>query len=444
MDIPAGFLGWYVQGLGHRVEAVEAAALVQFKVQVKHRAFAALPAEPPATGPDGDRQLDQGEGFARLAGSGDQHLVAFPEDAVDQLRRQLRRIGAHKVRRVLDRRQADLVDDLAVVPFLPAVGLGFVRNDKLLLLAPDQAGHPAQAAGILVILVDADARFFADLEQLRHAGLVLFQGQRVDVDDSVGALSAAGHQDCHRQLQLVHDVDLRLDGRAVGFHQGVAVAGDVLLLPALAVRRIEIDPAAGVGVVAAQGAGYVVILLQGLDQLVPRPPEMAAVGLEFAVLGDVAVEGIADLVFRSEQDLEIPDDLLDGVPAGAGLLDGDLLRLIEERGVRPHGQRVVPVQGVAGAAVAPAELLRQVDDGAAADPLALEAVPFGLHLAGLIAGVAGAPVAPERDIRPDGLERHAHVDPFAVRQLGGIDRPQSVCQRGINHQSSPPSSLGIR
>ena len=68
---------------------MNAAGAVDFQIHIQHTSFAARKAQPSATFSDRNRQLHEQKGLTCLRGAGDQHLVSAPQDAFDQLLREL-------------------------------------------------------------------------------------------------------------------------------------------------------------------------------------------------------------------------------------------------------------------------------------------------------------------------------------------------------------------
>ena len=155
------------------------------------------------------------------------------------------------------------------------------------MLATVDAGQPGQPRGVLVLGVDVHSVLFQDGIEIIDPLPVFLIGRGLDPDDGVDRFAAGVDQSSDRELQLADQGVLLLQIHVVGFHQGEAEVGDVAVLHALTVERVEADPGTGFLVVVAQdGADVAVAALQRLDQLAGSPVivalcrEMLAVPLE--------------------------------------------------------------------------------------------------------------------------------------------------------------------
>ena len=291
-------------------KAVQAACPVQLEVDVEHLAPGAVEAaQPPGPLGDGDAQLDEGKALARLAGAGQQHLVALAQHTVDQGRGQIGQVlpaGCEGF-------GVGQLVGLALQPVLPGLeaGLPGVHRDKPLdAAAPGRARHPGQAAGVFVLGVGVKAGLAAGVVEVLDPAAVLGGVGRVDVYDGVQALAAALHQSGAGQLQRVDQAGLFLHRDLIRFHQGVAPGGHVLVFHPLAVQGVEADPGAGFGVPVPHHPAEVPAAGLELCQQLAGGAGIAALARQVAAVLLPALGHIADILVGPEQGFQLAHDQL--------------------------------------------------------------------------------------------------------------------------------------
>ena len=290
---PVHMVGGKAQGLVDVGKPVEAGRPVQFQVDIQHPSRGAgPPAQPLGPLGDADGQLDQGKALARLAGAGQQHLVALPQHPFDQGRGQLGQMSPAG-RQGLGVGQ---IIGLALHPGLPGFKGRLPQVDPqqvLLAAAPGDARHPGQPRRVLVLGVGFQTVLPADLVEVLHPAAVLAIVGGVHPDDGVDALAAGIHHGRTGELEGFHQGFLFGQGHRVRFHQGEAVLGDVIVLAALAVQGVEPYPGPGGGLPVSQHLAQVPTAFgKLLNQLPGGAAPAAPAGQPFSVLlpalGDVA------------------------------------------------------------------------------------------------------------------------------------------------------------
>ena len=246
--------------------------------------------------------------------------------------------------------------------------------------------------------------------------------RRIDPDDGVDALAAGVDQRGAGQLHLVDSGQLLAGLHVVALHKGVAVAGDIGILPACAVHRVEADPCTDFRVAVAHDLADVAAAgVQLFDEL-PGSSVPAAFRWTSAVGGHEALGDIGHILVRLEEGLQVAFELLGRLPCVGKVK----LLLFDPAGVyqcgllRADGQLIAPVQRMACRA-GPAVLIGQLEDAALGDGLraAVEALPFFDALALVIPpAVPGAPLLPHGDGQTGFFQAHAHHEPFFIGQGG--------------------------
>ena len=236
--------------------------------------------------------------------------MSLPQDAVNQRRSEIGQIiegvgqalGIGKI-------VVDALDPL--LPLCPALFADVGIYQILLLAAADHTGHAGQSGRVLVLLVDLEPVLLADVIEILHALAVFFGIGSLDLDDCVDTLAAAVDQRRDRELQLSDDRILRAQIGAVGFYQRVAVIGDVVVLDAFTVQRIEANPRTCIGVIVAEYSADIVIrqLVQLAEQFTCGTVNTALLRQRLAVLVLPRFGDVADIFIGVEQRLEVVDDL---------------------------------------------------------------------------------------------------------------------------------------
>ena len=190
----AHVIGRIPQGIVHILETVQTGCPVQLQVDVQHLALGAVePTQPGLALGNADAQLDQGKTFARLAGTGQQQLVAFAQYILDQRVGQ-RRQRAPDIGHALGIRQVIGAGLHPIAPLLPA-GFAEIRCQQILFFAlAHNARHSGQAAGVAVLLVQRQAVFLADGVQVVDSFAVLGIIGRTHPHDGMQAFAAAVDQ----------------------------------------------------------------------------------------------------------------------------------------------------------------------------------------------------------------------------------------------------------
>ena len=297
----------------HILKPVQAASSVQLQVDIEHLSLGALPLQPLLALGNGNAQLDQCKGLARLGRPGDQHLMALPQHTLDQAGGQSREV----IPVVLQPLKLRQIVVGTLYPFLPGFP-GFLSNigihQKLLVPPPGNAGHSGQPGGVLVLGIQGKAVLFENLIEVVNPAAVLGVVRGINPHNSVEALPAAVYQAGNRQLQLPQKGVLLGNGHIVGFHQRVSKLGDVLILHALAVQGVEANPGPSLRLVVSQGGPQVIpALTQGFNQL-PGGTVIAALGWQIFFLLLPAFRHVAYIFIGIKQDFQVRDQLLGGVP----------------------------------------------------------------------------------------------------------------------------------
>ena len=292
------------------------------------------------------------------------------------------------------------------------------------LTAAQDAGHPGKAAGIAVLLVEGQTILLAGGIEVIHPLAVFGVIRGIHLDDGVDALAAGVDQGGTGQLQLLDDGLLSAQIHVVAFHQSVAVGGDIGILAARSVHRVEADPRAHLGVAVAHHLADVPAAgVQLCDELACGAVPAASGGAA-AVVGHEALGHIGHVLVLFKEGLQVAPELVNWVP---------LLRQSQVMGFHPPGvhqlplrsggaggELVAPVQRVARGA-APSVAVGQLENAALGDRLcaAVKALPLPGTLTLVVAApVPGAPCFPDGDGQARFLEAHAHHRPLLISQGG--------------------------
>ena len=162
--------------------------------------------------------------------------------------------------------------------------------------------------------------FFADLVKKINTSAVFIIVGSVYLDDSVNALSAAVYKHSDRKFKFSHHGVLLFYRHTVAFNKSIAVVCYILILYALAVKRIEADPRSGFFlVVAKHRTNVAVTFAKPLDKLPCRPVTAPLCGQipGLAVLFCFPrLRNIAHVLPCLKECFKICDYLLDRIPLG--------------------------------------------------------------------------------------------------------------------------------
>ena len=400
--------------------------LVDFQIDIEHTPLHALPAEEAPAGSNRQRQLHQPEGLARLRGSGQYSLVPQTEDAVDQDRIQRRRVIDDRI----ERKEGRQVILLLLHPCEPCqiVLLSLIDADqKLLLAVPRDARYTGQAGRVLVLLVDFEAVFVADVINMGDALIVFLLCRSIDMDDGMHRLPAGVDDGGTWQLHLADERQLLAKRQRVRLHQRIAEIGHIRILSPFSVERIDADPCPGRLILqAADGAGHLPRMLQRGDDLSARPLTLAIVDrLPFPVLSQEGIHCQPDILIRLEERLQIGDEVFFRFP----LLFARLMEIfwldcrwidqkirIREGEPRHGANRPFMTSG----GLPPAFLRPLCDDGTGDRLLAvfMERLPFLCAFPFVKLRAPAAPCFPDRQGIALLLESHAHLDPSFIAVVG--------------------------
>ena len=162
--------------------------------------------------------------------------------------------------------------------------------------------------------------FFADLVKKINTPAIFIIVWSVYLDDSVNALSTAVYKHSDRKFKLSHHSVLLFYRHTVAFNKSIAVVCYILILYALAVKRIEADPRSGFFlVVAKHRTNVAVTFAKPLDKL-PCRPVTAPLGGQIPGLAVLfcfpRLRNIAHVLSCLKECLKIGDYLLDRIPLG--------------------------------------------------------------------------------------------------------------------------------
>ena len=168
---------------------------------------------------------------------------------------------------------------------------------------PQDAGHPGEAGRVAVLLVESQAVLLAGgveiIDPLAVFGIV----RSVDPDDGVDALAAGIDQRSAGQLHLVDGGQLLARLHVVTLHESIAEAGDVGILPACAVHRVEADPRTNLRVTVPHDLADISAAgVQLLDEL-PGSSVPAAFRRTSAVCGHKTFGDVGYILVRLKQSL---------------------------------------------------------------------------------------------------------------------------------------------
>ena len=180
-------------------EPVETGRAVQFEVNVADLPLPALHAEPFRALRERYCQVHQQKTFSGFAWSGNQHFVARPENARNQLISQRRRIAPHIGQQHAFRKIVRLLLP-PVHPFLIGFFADVPRDDVLVSDSALRTWYPAEPARVFVLRIRLEPGLFRVLIQIVNALPVLLGVLRVDPDDGVQALSAGVNDERARQV----------------------------------------------------------------------------------------------------------------------------------------------------------------------------------------------------------------------------------------------------
>ena len=284
--------------------------LVDFQIDIEDFPLPASPSQELAAGRNGKRQLHQPERLARLRGTCQYSLVPQSEDAVDQDRIQRRRVVDDRIERE-EWRQIIL---LLLHPCEPCqiVLLPLIDADQELLLAvPRDARHAGQAGRVLVLLVDFEAVFVADVIHMGDALIVFLLCRGIDMDDGMHRLPAGVDDGSAWQLHLADECQLLTERQRVRLHQRIAEICHIRILSPFSVQWIDTDPCpCRLILQAADSTGYLLRMLQRLDDLSARPLTLAIIDrLPFPVLSQEGIHCQPDILIRLEERLQIGDQV---------------------------------------------------------------------------------------------------------------------------------------
>ena len=288
-------------------EPVDAGWPVQLQIDVQDRPLPAAPPQPLPTLRDGDGQLDQGERFARLGRADEARLVAGSQQAGNQLRGQRRRVGKHLGQGLRIRQVVPQVGDVGL-PRLP-VGLAATAADQVLgpIPAPNPR-QPGEAGGVAVLPVHLQAGAARHLIEPVHPVAIFLHGRGVHAHQGMQALFAAVHDAGARHLEFPQDGQLLAEVVLVRLDQGVSVRGDVGILAAVAVQRVDPHPGAAFRRGVSNHLPAVLPrLAQLLDELLASPVPCPLLGepadAPFGVRFLPTVHHNPDLLLRQEHGL---------------------------------------------------------------------------------------------------------------------------------------------
>ena len=432
-------LGRAPQGRIHILEAVEAGGPVQFQVDVEHPPLGTGEAQPRTSLGDGAAQLNEGVAFAGLAGSGQEHFMALPEDAGNQGRRQLRQVVPNCCHAL---RVWHIIGDAVhpVPPLAPGCFPDVGRQKELLFAPSHNAGEPGQPGGVAVLPVYLQAVLLTHRIEVVHAGAVFLKGAGLNPHNGMEALAAGGDQGSHRQLQLPDHGVLLLQVHLVRLYQGIAKSGHILVFYALAIQRVKANPRSHVRVTVAQHCPDVVFACaQGVNQLAGGP---VIISLGWHLPSVFPFEGLShipDVFGWVKENRQISNEVFRGMPV-CGLLDLFALQpcaVHDGAAAVPGVDGVLPIQHVAGGALLsgpPAAVQGHLEYRAGGHRCtagrAVKGFPLPQALARMIARrVAAAPIFPEGGGTPRLLQPHTHSQPLLVIQAGRVNMFQ--CLQGI-------------
>ena len=253
--------------------------------------------------------------------------MVHAKNAGDQFCGQRRRVLDFLFRERVEVRQIVVEVFYPVFPFLERRLAAVALDDKLLLAVTHHSWHPRIAGGIAVLLVNRQSVVRADLIQEVHALAVFFDRRRVHAHDCVGGLAAGMNDADARQLKLLVDRNLLVNGLGVGFNERIAEVRHVLVLAPLAVNRVYHDPCAALLVWCAYG-----FFKAGLRVLLERLEDFGDGLVVCALRGDVVavalkrVCAIGHMLVRLEKGGEVFAELGARVP---------LVRLAHYLGFKP-------------------------------------------------------------------------------------------------------------
>ena len=211
------------------LQSVDERLPVDFQIDIEHAALHALPAQELPAGGDGKCQLHQPEGLPRLGGACQYSLVPQTEDPIDQDWIQRRRVIDDRI----ERKEWRQVILLLLHPCKPCqiVLLPLIDADQeLLLTVPRDARHAGQAGRVLVLLVDFEAVFVADVVHMGDALIVFLLCRSIDMDDGMHRLPAGVDDGSAWQLHLSDERQLLAERQRIRLHQRIAIISDIRIL----------------------------------------------------------------------------------------------------------------------------------------------------------------------------------------------------------------------
>ena len=194
--------------------------------------------------------------------------MPLAQHMIDERRRELRHVIPYAIQRFRFRQIiVDRFDPL--LPFIPAL-LADVRIDqKLLVVSSLDARHAAETARILVLFINDETIFLADLIEVIHSLAVLLIIRRVHLDDGMDAFSTAVHQTGHGKLQFMDQRVLLRQIHVIALHQCVAIFHHVAVLAALAIQRVESDPRTDFRIIIAHHGSKISFAFSQLSDQLP-------------------------------------------------------------------------------------------------------------------------------------------------------------------------------
>ena len=403
-------------------QSVDERFLVDFQIDIEDFPLPASPSQKLTAGRNGKRQLHQPERLPRLRGACQYSLVPQTEDAVDQDRIQRRRVIDDRIERQ-KRRQIIL---LLLRPCEPCqiILLSLIDADQELLLAvPRDARHAGQAGRVLVLRIDLEAVFVADVVNMGDALIVFLLCRGIDMDDGMHRLPAGVDDGSAWQLHLSDERQLLAERQRVRLHQRIAIISDIRILRPFSVQWIDTDPCpCRLILQAADSAGYLLGMLQRLDDLSARPLTLAIIDrLPFPVLSQEGIHRQPDILIRLEERLQIRDEVPFRVPFLITRLM-EIFRLdrrwIDQKiGIREGEPRHGANRTFMTSGGLPPAFLRPLGDDGAGDWLLavfMERLPLLYAFPFVKLPTPAAPRFPDRHGIALLLESHAHLDPSFI------------------------------
>ena len=280
-------------------KTVDGRGRIDLQIDIEHASLPAGKAEPVLSFCNGDAELHQKKALSCFGGSGEKHLVASPQDSLDQLLRERRRIVL--VFRQIYKSWKFIIHALGKVhPVVPALSADIRIHKILAVSVPGDTRHPGEPRGIPILLIDQNSLFFQKVVEELYTPPVFVCILRIDVHDRMQAFSSGMNEGCDRKFHLPEHRILLGDRHGVRFDQCIGKAGDVLILHAFPIDRIEADPCAGFRFpVADRRADIIRMLFERPDQIIPCPviDTLGRHKLSVCVLPDI-VRHIGDMIVR--------------------------------------------------------------------------------------------------------------------------------------------------